>query len=236
MSLILILGLLSCRKVEKESSDGMNDSITRIEAEKAAREQAIQDSIENAEKAKTDSLKAEDERKQQVLDQMLDILANSKNRAKIKYSNSFLPNEYLKSISYFTTDYDKDGIPELWIMGANGYVAECSPVEVFKLNLEGKVVKIDDFCIDGVFSLKNGVVYSLSSWGSSEDAPWVYDKYTIMGDKLLSTTIDKGVDFPEDPNYKPTPRIQSVKTYPISNTSLLRESFKFNNVNSENAN
>ena len=215
----------------------MDDSIARIESEKAAREQAVRDSIENAEKAQADSLKAENEKKQKILDQMLDILANSKSRAKIKFNSTFPEslNEYIKTLSYFTTDYDKDNVPELWIMGGIGYVAECAPVEVYKLNHDGNVVKIDDFCMDGEFSLKNGVVYSVSMFGTSGDAPWSYDRYAIKGNKLITTTLDEGVDDPEDPEYKPMPRIQPVKKYPVTNTSHLRESFKFNNVNPENA-
>lgn len=215
---------------QKRISPLENDSILVLEQPEDTSQLVSFDSIAQIDQARQDSIEADNRKKQEALDQMLNILANLPNKARQKYKDySFTINDYIKSLEYFTSDYDKDGIPELWIQGGM-YFAECSPVEVYKLNSKGKVVMIKEFCLDGGFYMKNGIVYSLDMYGTGDDADWALVKYNFKGDKLTETEFDGGNISPEEPNYKPTPSIKYIKQYPITNTSHLKQSFKFTNI------
>lgn len=217
---VSILVLVGCtgRSFQKEQEDSIRiaDSIANVEAERKA----------TLRQARLDSIAAENDKLQEALNQMLEILSNSKNRAIRKHGKFLKETGYLSRINYFTTDCNEDGIPELWIIGPGGIIGECSPVEVFHLNEEGKVEQIGDFCIDGGFSIKNGTVYSLSMFGTDESAPWCLEKYSIKNNKVVTSIIEEGVDDAEDPDYKPMPSFRYVKTHPISDSSNLVASFK----------
>lgn len=174
-----------------------------------------------AHEAELERRRQENAFRQNVLDQMIAILNNTKSRVS-KENPSYEPefwNDYIKLTRYFTTYYNNDSIPELWICHP-GYLAECNGYEVFAMQSDGQVSRIANYCIDGYFSLKNGVVYAVAS-PCTDDCGWYVAKYTISGSQYEETIVQEG-DYYED-----APDMPMVKKYYIYDLSHLKKSFKF---------
>lgn len=176
-----------------------------------------------AREAEMKRIDQENELRQNVLDQMIAILKNTKSRVskeKPGYDSEFL-NEYISYINYFTTHYNNDSIPELWIFLPDGF-SDYNDFEVFAMQPDGNVSRIAHDCIIGYFFIKNGVIYG-TNWDSTEtDWVWYISKFTISGSQYKKTIVQKG-----NYNYEDPPDMPKVKQYHISDYSHLKDSFKF---------
>ena len=201
-------------------------SLKELERKKIAAEEARAAQLEAL---RQEALRKE-EQKQKAFNQMIAILKNTKNRYSDQLYDDEDASEFINKSRYFTTDYNQDDIPELWIVGPNGLLAEAAPYEVFIMQPNGNVAKIADYAIDGDFKIKNDVIYGVGWEGTDADAGWYVIKFTISGNKFKHTIVDEGESYESnryDKYYAYPKPVQS----PLSDYSLLRRSFNLDNPN-----
>ena len=207
---------------------GLNDNELNELQELKSRTMQIQERNAELQALRQDSIRRVNEKKQKVMDQMISILKNTKIRYKNEIESEWEGFEFIKDSRYFTTDYNKDDIPELWIFGPIGIIAECSPLEIFVMNSNGVVTKIKDLCLDGEFKIKDGVIYGVGHEGTDYDAGWFVSKMSIKGNKLIETIVDMG-EYYEESRYSKYDNYPEPEKSSLSDYSLLRKSFKLDN-------
>ena len=212
-SLTLSLSCGGNKVTNKVYEDSMRtaDSLAQVETARQT-EEAAQAA---AEQARLDSIASENERKQDIFDQMMEIIEMEK---KALMADGGDP----RYMEYFTSDLDEDGIPELWI--TDNEIHNTAFTKIYALQADGKVRHIGNPGAYGTYHKGSNYLkyeYMHQGW-------WIIIKYTLKNGKLIEKTVDEGSFFdPDDPSSKDMPEIKEpkIRSINISNFKPLRESF-----------
>ena len=212
LSAIVLIG--GCRKHESTENESMEtvvmtDSSEELKLDSSDAVQSVtqDDSLTSIQDSESEIQEKED-LKENIKKEMLSILKKEKSVTSSGGDNSCL--------EYFCTDFDKDGIPELWIEDFCGAHYECE-LRVYSAGKNGKIIKDKSGADYKIFKGKNYLVVSFEAGGGQE-----IFKYTLSNGKIKSKMIGEGgyeVEFKTD--FKEPP----VKTTKLSDTSLLLSYF-----------
>lgn len=219
LGIVALFLLMSCTgkngsKKINEESNRKADSIAALEKKRAELEQARLDSI-HQESLRQDSIEAEKEKKEDIYNQMIQIINKEKMALKADGGDP-------KYMEYFTSDLDKDGIPELWI--ADNSIHAYAFTKLYALKSDGKVKHIGDPAAYGEYHKGSNYL----KFESMHQGGWIIIKYTLKNGKLIEKVLDEGSMWDEnDPDYREMPKIKepTIRPVNISNLAPLRKSF-----------
>lgn len=230
-SLILLLGIYSCKKERIESPDknkakeAMLDSIKieeqkllELHKEKAQKDSLFQDSINRG--------KEHQEIKREIFNQMVKTINTRKKNVEKEQHELGVGSIIDKDGNYyFTTDLNSDGIPELWIV--TGTCDAYSNLGVYYADYGNKKLKNigpgEDTGGAWNCSFYKGQDYIIEDYCHQYEE---ISKVTLSSGKLKYKTIySMSFDGEEKGNYKITePAVKSSSLYDLS---LLEQSFNF---------